>query len=81
MRELAHQMQVELLVKLSQAPSTLLKPALLRRALEEGLLEFPTNTLLLSIYGWSEGRYRMEGRIRRFLNEHSSRYACMCLMS
>ena len=70
-RERLYQMQVELLVL---AMKSQFKPVLLRNVLEAGLIEFPTNTLLLGVYGMTEGKSRLDARMRRFLNDHIHRY-------
>ncbi|KAJ3346837.1 hypothetical protein HDU91_006936 [Kappamyces sp. JEL0680] len=69
--EMAYQDQVHLLVTIMQTPTSLFRPALLRQVLEEALERYPSNTLLLGIYGWSEGKYKVEGRIKRFLGLHA----------
>ncbi|KAH9249965.1 hypothetical protein BASA81_012272 [Batrachochytrium salamandrivorans] len=49
------------------------KPVLLRDMLEEALEIYPTNTLLLVVYGWNEACTGIENRVRRFLSQLYSR--------
>ncbi|RKP08540.1 NRDE-2, necessary for RNA interference-domain-containing protein [Thamnocephalis sphaerospora] len=44
------------------------RPATLRTVLERALTLFPNNTNLLSLYLYSETRFKIENRVRRFLD-------------
>ena len=50
--------------------STAFKPAILRDIIEEALNWYPRNTLFLIVYGWNEGRTKLDNRVRRFISNH-----------
>lgn len=72
--EIMYQMLAQVLILNIQLSSSF-KPAILRQVLETGLSLFPSNTLLLSLYGWSEGRNRLDARMRSFLSTHLAKYS------
>ena len=72
LQELIYQMLVYLLVKVMQSNAAF-KPTLIRSVLEEALELFPSNTLLLTIFGMTEGKNRLDARMRRFLNDQLSK--------
>jgi hypothetical protein len=72
LQELVYQMFVHLLVRILQSGAAF-KPALVRSVLEEALSLFPSNTLLLSVFGMTEGKSKLDARMRRFLNSHLSK--------
>lgn len=72
LQELIYQMLVHLLVKVMQSNAAF-KPTLIRSVLEEALELFPSNTLLLTIFGMTEGKNRLDARMRRFLNDQLSK--------
>jgi hypothetical protein len=49
--------------------SSSFKSSILRNLLELALYSFPHNTLFLTIYGWNEGKTKLDNRVRRFINE------------
>jgi hypothetical protein len=49
------------------------RPAELRSVLERGLALFPNNTYLLSLYLYSETRFKIENRVRRALDTRLAR--------
>src|SRR4051812_21833589 len=50
------------------------KPRLLGSVLDKALEMFPNNTILMSLFLWNEARTKIEGRVRRFLNQILERY-------
>ncbi|KAI8825246.1 NRDE-2, necessary for RNA interference-domain-containing protein [Fimicolochytrium jonesii] len=41
------------------------KPAVFREVLERALERYPVNTMMWALYGWNEGRMKVEMRVRR----------------
>ena len=72
LQELVYQAYVHLLVLVMQSGAAF-KPALIRSVLEESLSFFPSNSLLLSVFGMTEGKSKLDARMRRFLNSHLSK--------
>ncbi|KAI8894965.1 NRDE-2, necessary for RNA interference-domain-containing protein [Globomyces pollinis-pini] len=69
LEELLHQNLVNLVCE-SLEIATSFKPSVLRNVLEKALDSFPYNTLFLTMFGWNEGRTKLDNRVRGFVNRH-----------
>jgi hypothetical protein len=68
---LFHELIYQVLVKLTTKhveSSTMYQPATLSVVLQNALSSFPTSTIFLSLYGWNEGKSKIDNRIRRYIN-------------
>ena len=72
-QEILYQMLARILL-IHQSVSSAYKPALLRELLNKGLELFPSNTCLLSFYGYSECRNRLDSGLTAFLTKYLERY-------
>jgi hypothetical protein len=66
--ELAHETLCRV-VFLTTKTAHSFKPAVVREVLEIALAKYPNNSLFLSMYGWSEGRSKLDNKVRRFINQ------------